>query len=138
MLQKENYRKLPLHQRRAYNFSMVAAKLADYGYDSVPSSPDLRGHDTNFIARHIDGKSCLVRLKTRATIDHKRVGQGLYIAFRDEETDKVYVYPHDEMERRIVKTGEVGDNEAWKGPRSYNWPTPPKWLRGLLQEYEVR
>lgn len=134
-LSKVVYGKLNSRQKETYNFHRVAGRLAEYGYNSILLSDDWLGAD--FIAYHNDGERFYrVQLKGRMTIDNKYVGKGLYIAFVDG--DHVYVYPHDEMANRIEAAGKVNSSVSWSKYRSYSWPSVSKWLRGLLNEFEVK
>jgi hypothetical protein len=133
-LQKIDYHRLNSRQKETYNFHRVAARLAEYGYNSMLLSDDWLGAD--FIAYHNDGERFYrVQLKGRMTIDNKYVGKGLYLAFI--EGSRVYVYPHDEMADRIEAAGKINNSASWSEHRSYSWPSPPKWLRNILKEYEV-
>jgi len=69
------------------------------------------------------------------TIDNKYVGKNLYIAFVDGE--RIYVYPHDEMADRIEDTGRVNNSVSWGKYRSYSWPSVSKWMRDLLNDFEI-
>lgn len=133
-LQKIDYRRLNSRQKETYNFHRVAARLAEYGYNSILLSDDWLGAD--FIAYHNDGERFYrVQLKGRMSIENKYVGKGLYLAFIEDE--RVYVYPHDEMADRIDAAGRINNSKSWREHRSYSWPSPPKWLRDILAEYEV-
>ena len=132
-LTKSVYADLNARQKETYNFHKVAARLADYGYNSILLSDDWLGAD--FIAYHYDGSFYRVQLKGRMTIDEKYIGKGLYIAFFDG--DRLYVYPHDEMAKQIESAGNVSNSVSWSVAKSYSWPSSPKWLRNLLQKFEV-
>lgn len=134
-LRKVDYGKLNSRQKETYNFHRVAGRLAEYGYNSILLSDDWLGAD--FIAYHNDGERFYrVQLKGRMTIDNKYVGKGLYIAFVDG--DRVYVYPHDEMGDRIEAAGKVSSSVSWSKYRSHSWPSVSKWMRELLNEFEVK
>lgn len=133
-LQKIDYAKLNSRQKETYNFHKVAARLAEYGYNSILLSDDWLGAD--FIAYHNDGERFYrIQLKGRMTIDRKYIGRDLYIAFIHD--DQVFVYPHDEMAERIDAAGRINDSDSWSKHRSYSWPSPPAWLREQLTEFEV-
>lgn len=133
-LRKIDYGKLNSRQKETYNFHRVAARLAEYGYNSILLSDDWLGAD--FIAYHNDGERFYrIQLKGRMTIDQKYVGRGLYIAFI--HGDQVFIYPHDEMAERIDAAGRVNESASWSKHRSYSWPSPPAWLREHLTEFEV-
>ena len=133
-LQKVDYGQLNSRQKETYNFHRVAARLSEYGYNSILLSDDWLGAD--FIAYHNDRERFYrVQLKGRMTIENKYVGKGLYIAFIDG--DEVFIYPHDEMAERIDAAGRINESASWSLHRSYSWPSPPAWLRDLLREFEV-
>ena len=134
-LTKVVYKDLNSRQKETYNFHRVASHLAEYGYNSILLSDDWLGAD--FIAYHNNGERYYrVQLKGRMTIDNKYIGKDLYIAFVDGE--RVYVYPHDEMANRIDATGRIGQSVSWSKYRSYSWPGVSKWMRELLDEFEVK
>lgn len=138
-LNKVVYKDLNSRQKETYNFHRVAGRLAEYGYNSILLSDDWLGAD--FIAYHNDGKRFYrVQLKGRMTIDDKYIGKELYIAFVDAhpEGDRIYVYPHDEMAKRIDAAGRINDSKSWSKYRSYSWPSVSSWMRELLTEFEVK
>ena len=133
-LHRIDYGKLNSRQKETYNFHKVAARLSEYGYNSILLSDDWLGAD--FIAYHNDGERFYrIQLKGRMTIDRKYIGRDLYIAFIHD--DQVFVYPHDEMAERIDAAGRINDSDSWSKHRSYSWPSPPAWLREQPTEFEV-
>ena len=135
VLNKIVYKELNSRQQETYNFHRVAARLAEYGYNSILLSDDWLGAD--FIAYHIDGERFYrVQLKGRMMIDDKYTGKGLYIAFIDG--DRVYLYPHDELAQQIDTAGRVNGSVSWSEKRKYSWPRLPSWVRELLAEFEVK
>lgn len=131
-----DYAQLNSRQQENYNFQKLAARLADYGYNSIRLSDDFEGAD--FIALHIDGETLLrVQLKGRLTFDAKYYGKGLHIAFRDGED--LYVYPHDELREQIMSAGLIdrSKSEAWVKHGSRSWPYVPNNLRTLLDTYKL-
>ena len=83
------YADLNSRQKENYNFHLVAARLAEYGYNSMRVTDDWQGAD--FIACHIDGDRFMkVQLKGRMTLDQKYEGKDIHIAFR--HGDQCYVY----------------------------------------------
>lgn len=130
------YADLNSRQQENYNFQKIAARLADYGYNSIRLSDDFEGAD--FIALHIDGETLLrIQLKGRLSFDSKYYGKGLHIAFRDG--GDLFVYPHDELRQRIKSAGliEKSKSEAWVKHGSRSWPYIPKNLRALVEEYKL-
>lgn len=133
-LQKVDCGKLNARQKETYNFQRVAARLAEYGYNSILLSDDWLGAD--FIAYHNDGERFYrVQLKGRMTIDKKYFGKDLYIAFIDG--DRVFVYPHDQMVRLMEAEGRINDTASCRDQGAYTWPSTPAWLRHLVGESEV-
>ena len=92
MFQPIAYADLNSRQKENYNFQKVAARLADYGFNSLRLTDDWQGAD--FIACHIDGETFLkVQLKGRFVLDRKYLGKDIHIAFLHR--DDLYLYPHD-------------------------------------------
>ena len=134
MFVRIDYGNLNGRQKENYNFHKVAARLADYGYNSLRLSDDFHGAD--FIALHVNGEDLLrVQLKSRVVIDGKYEGKGIYVAFLDG--DRCYVYPHDVMVARIEALDTISNTSSWRDQRAYYWPYVPGWLRAILSEYEI-
>ena len=128
------YADLNSRQKENYNFHHVAARLAEYGYNSIRVTDDWQGAD--FIACHIDGERFMkVQLKGRLTLDRKYEGKKIHIAFR--HGDQCYVYPHDEMVKQVEKLGNISSSTSWSDHRSYSWPQPPAWAKNILKAYKV-
>ncbi|WP_370336451.1 hypothetical protein [Parvularcula marina] len=130
------YEQLNSRQQENFNFQKVAARLADYGFNSMRLSDDFHGAD--FIAMHADGETLLrVQLKGRLCFDAKYYGKGLHIAFRDG--DDIYVYSHDELRQRLIEEGyaEKSTSKAWVDKGSRSWPRIPNKLRPILNEYRL-
>lgn len=131
-----DYKTLNSRQQENYNFQKIAARLADYGFNSIRLSDDFLGAD--FIAMHIDGETLLrVQLKGRLSFHAKYYGKNLHIAFRENEN--LYIYPHDELRQRFEAEGllEKSKSKAWVEHGSRSWPYVPKNLRPLLEEYKL-
>jgi hypothetical protein len=134
MLMQIKYENLNSRQRENYNFHKVAARLADYGYNCLRLSDDWQGAD--FIACHISGRDFLkVQLKGRLTIDKKYLDKSIHIAFPNN--DQWYVYPHDEVVKKILNLGKVDATKSWNEYGSYTWPSIPKRISHLIDEYRV-
>lgn len=136
MFKKIKYEKLNGRQKENYNFQKVAARLADYGFNSMRLSDDFHGAD--FIALHADGSTMLrVQLKGRLTFDKKYYGRGIHIAFR--EGDRFFIYPHDELRMKMVEGGGLANSksERWIEDGSRSWNAIPRKYRALLEEYEI-
>ena len=130
------YAELNARQKENYNFHKIAARLADFGFTSIRLTDDFHGVD--FIALHIDGSTLLrIQLKARLNFDAKYYGKGLHIAFRED--DDFYVYPHDELRRRILDSGMVenSNSENWVTHGNRSWPRIPKKMRHLLEEFRL-
>ncbi len=134
MFRAVKYADLNSRQKENYNFQKVASHLADYGFNCLRLTDDWQGAD--FIACHVDGETFLkVQLKARLSIDRKYIGKNIHIAFMDDVG--CYVYPHDEVVSRIEAAGSIGKTSSWRDRGIYNWPSIPKWVRALLEEYKV-
>lgn len=128
------YADLNSRKKENYNFHLVAARLAEYGYNSMRVTDDWQGAD--FIACHIDGDRFMkVQLKGRLTLDQKYEGKDIHIAFRHGY--QCYVYPHDEMVEQVEKLGNISSSASWSDHRSYSWPQPPAWAKTILEAYKV-
>lgn len=125
---KVNYKDLNNRQKENYNFHKVAAKLAEYGFNSVRLSDDFKGAD--FIAIHSDGEQFLkVQLKGRFTVDKKYLGKSIYIAFI--ESNEVKLYNHDKAVS--VLTPNVINSKSWKTQGSYSFNQTPKHYSSIIQ-----
>lgn len=136
MFQKVTYARLNARQQENYNFHIIAARLAEYGFNSVRLTDDFEGAD--FIALHVDGTTMLrIQLKGRLTFDQKYYGKGIHIAFRDDAD--IYVYPHDELRQLMEDSGcLVGSkSEAWVKRGSRSWNILPNKYKPLLQDYLI-
>ena len=139
MFKKIKYEDLNPRQQENYNFHTFAAKLAEYGYMSIPLNDDWNGAD--FLAIHVNGKDTLkVQLKSRFCFHQKYIGNNLYIAFIHE--DKFYIYLHDktlEIATELQKNTKISkvftNTTSWKkDKKAYSWPNPPDWAKGLFHE----
>ena len=136
MFELISYTTLNHRQKENYNFQKIAARLADYGYNSIRLSDDFEGAD--FIALHIDGETILrVQLKGRMAFHAKYYGKDLHIAFRED--DALFVYPHDVLRAEIEAAGliEKSNSKAWVEHGSRSWPRIPQNLRRFLEKYKI-
>jgi len=129
------YSDLNSRQRENYNFQKVAARLADYGFNSIRLTDDWQGAD--FIAVHIDGETFLkVQLKGRLVIDRKYRGKGLHIAFMHR--DELYLYDHDALVEFMEVNNKIGvDSVTWHQDGARSWPSPPAWAIEYLNDYRI-
>lgn len=128
------YSRLNSRQIENYNFHKVAARLADYGFNSLRLTDDWQGAD--FIACHIDGETFLkVQLKGRLTLDQKYMGKDIQIAFL--HADQCFIYPHDEMVAHVEHLGKIKASTSWLEQGAYSWPQPPVWAKEFLEEYKI-
>ncbi|MEM9631637.1 MAG: hypothetical protein AAGA50_09955 [Pseudomonadota bacterium] len=135
MFKRIAYSDLNSRQKENYNFQKVAARLADYGFNSIRLTDDWQGAD--FIAVHIDGETFLkVQLKGRLVIDRKYQGKGIHIAFL--HGDSLYLYDHDEFVRYLETNGKIGaDSVTWHEEGFRSWPNPPAWAITYLDEFRI-
>jgi hypothetical protein len=90
----------------------------------------------DFIAQHLDGETFLkVQLKGRLVFDRKYIGKQLHIAFYDSE--RWYVYPHDELLQRVLLETNVGQTRSWIDVGLYSFPNLSRQLREMLEPYRV-
>lgn len=129
------YAGLNSRQKENYNFQKIAARLADYGFNSIRLTDDWQGAD--FIAVHIDGETFLkVQLKARLCIDKKYLGKGIHIAFLHGE--QLYLYDHDKLVQHLESGGLIGaDSVTWHQNGLRSWPCPPSWAISYLAEYRI-
>mgnify|MGYP001443991566 CR=1 FL=1 len=119
-LKKVEYSKLKAKQKENYNFHKVAAKLADYGYNSMRLNDDWQGAD--FISVHNDGTMLKIQLKGRLTISKKYLKKHIYVAFIENE--EVKIYNHDTLVEMIPKN--IKESVSWKVEGAYSWGQTPK------------
>lgn len=134
-LNKVVYSELKSRQQENFNFHKVASLLADYGFNSMRLNDDWQGAD--FVAIHINGEDFLkVQLKSRAWIDRKYCNKDIYIAFPNN--GQWYLYPHDEVMKKIISEGLAAGTRSWDTFGAYSWPSlnNPR-LRAILSEYQI-
>lgn len=135
--QQVPYADLNSRQKENFNFHKIAARLADYGFNSLRLTDDWQGAD--FIACHIDGETFLkVQLKARFVLDRKYRGKDIHIAFLDG--DDLYLYPHDAVYDSFAASdvaGKRGQDHLWLTEGLRTWARLPKWAVILLAEYKV-
>ena len=135
MFDRIAYADLNSRQQENYNFQKVAARLADYGFNSIRLTDDWQGAD--FIAVHIDGETFLkVQLKGRLIIDRKYQGKGIHVAFI--HGDDVYLYDHDALVCFMEENGKIGASSvSWHQQGFRSWPNPPSWAITYLNEFRI-
>ena len=135
MFEKVAYTALNSRQQENYNFQKVAARLADYGYNSIRLTDDWQGAD--FIAVHIDGETFLkVQLKGRLVIDRKYRNKEIHVAFL--HGDDLYLYDHDAFVHFLETTGKIGDESVtWHQKGFRSWPSPPSWAITYLHDFRI-
>ena len=128
------YAQLNSRQKENYNFQKVSAVLADYGYVTLRLSDDWQGAD--FIAQHIDGRTFIkVQLKSRPAFAKKYEGKELFIAFYNGSA--WYLYPHDDVLDRLLRTSGMGETVSWAERGGYSWRAAPRLLQELLEPYRL-
>jgi hypothetical protein len=133
-LEKIKYSDLNARQKENFNFQKVSAILADYGFVTLRLSDDWQGAD--FIALHISGYDRRVQLKSRLTFDKKYQDKRLYVAFG--EGDAWYLYPHDELLDKILKTTTlIESSRSWIERGAYTFPSLSRELGGLMAPYLI-
>ncbi len=131
---KIEYKELNARQKENYNFHHVAAVLVEYGFACLWLNDDWQGAD--FIANHVDGEVFLkVQLKGRLTLDKKYRGKNIFVVFR--ENNQWYLYPHDEMMKKLLKKGFMKGAKAWDEKGNYSWARVPKTILTILNSYKI-
>lgn len=115
---KVDYNNLNARQKEIYNFQKASAIFAEYGYTTVKLSDDWMGAD--FIAISFDGSQYLkVQLKGRLTFDKKYQGKGIYICFYDKKNECWYLYDHDEILKKFIKS--IESSGTWNTNKPYHY-----------------
>lgn len=131
---KIEYADLNSRQKENYNFQLVAAKLAEYGFNCLRLSDDWHGAD--FIACHIDGSTFLkVQLKGRFCLDGKYARKDIHIAFRHK--GDWYLYPHDVIAAFVNEAGRLKTPRLGQGQQVYTWSSPSSWILAELRKYKL-
>jgi len=131
MFKRINSKDLKPRQKENFNFQKVASTLADYGFNCIRLSDDWQGAD--FIACHIDGNTFLkIQLKSRLTFQKKFNGKDIYIAFRRNE--KVYLYPHDKLQKKLLAKGYM---KGWNFEKPYSFHHISKKLEKIIAQYAI-
>lgn len=135
MFERVPYKSLNAKQQENYNFHKVAARLADYGFNSLRLTDDWQGAD--FIACHIDGETFLkVQLKGRLVVERKYHGKGIFIAFI--HGDSMFLYDHDRLVGHLEQSNLIGaESKGWHEKGARSWPTPPSWAMKFLEEFRI-
>ncbi|PKP02924.1 MAG: hypothetical protein CVU11_10145 [Bacteroidetes bacterium HGW-Bacteroidetes-6] len=128
-MDKIDYNTLNAKQKESYNYQMISAVLAEYGYTTYRMHDDYHGAD--FHAVHVDGHVLKVQLKSRITIHYKYLNKDIFIAFSNDRI-KWYLYPHDEI-FEIVTNHSGGAKDG--GHRSIHYI--PKWLMPFISKFEL-
>lgn len=132
---KVPFDELNARQQENYNYHKLASILADYGYSSIRLTDDWEGAD--LIAQHINGDDFLkIQLKGRLFFGQKYLGKGLYIAFRDGSS--WFLYPHDELLKKIWETSSFAQTKAWQEAKEYHFPNIPDKIRTILKSYSLK
>ena len=127
------YKNLSSKQKEAYNFQKVSGLLADYGYQTIKLADDWGGVD--FIAQHLDGSFLLVQLKGRLSVFKKYEKKNIWVCFSSKGT--WYIYPHDEVLEKLMKTKKNSIQKTYKNTGGYSFPSLSSELEKLLCEYKL-
>lgn len=132
--QRIKYAELTSRQQEAYNFQKISDRLADFGFTTIKLSSDWNGAD--FIAQHFDDKTFLkVQLKGRLCFYKKYQGKDLHICFC--EADDWYLYPHDELLKKILDKGLMIRSSSWNVDHGYSFPRITRDLAPILALYRL-
>ena len=67
----------------------------------------------------------------------KYSGKNIWIAFRDNKTDKIYIYPHDKA-LKFVEAGVTNKNVKFWHTKHRHWNTITKRNANFLKDYELK
>ncbi|QQS61694.1 MAG: hypothetical protein IPN70_02065 [Candidatus Moraniibacteriota bacterium] len=116
--EKIKYSDLNARQKEIYNFQKASAIFAEYGYTTVKLSDDWMGAD--FIAISFDGEKYLkVQLKGRLTFEKKYLGKKIFICFHDKKNDGWYLYNHDKILKKFIRS--IKNSKSWKMKNGYSY-----------------
>ena len=133
-LVRVSYSELNSRQKENYNFQKLSAVLADYGFVTLRLSDDWQSAD--FITQHIDGETFLkVQLKGRLTFEQKYLGKEIQIAFQNNGI--WYLFPHDELLKKVLQETNVANTESWSVRGGYSFPSLSGKLKVLLDPYKI-
>ena len=124
-LKKIQYKALNARQKENYNYHKIASSLADYGYDCMRLNNDWEGAD--FIAVK-DNEMIKVQLKGRFTIDKKYWNKEIYIAFRENNENKIY--KHDDAVNMIPEN--TAKSKSWAVKGLYSWGKTPAFYNDII------
>lgn len=128
------YKKLKSRQKENYNFQKVSAVFADFGFATIRLSDDWCGAD--FIAQHIDGVTFYkVQLKGRLTFSKKYQHRNIYICF--PSGGQWFLYPHDELLRRVRKRRSFFGTISWSERGGYSFRDLSEEQRAMLKNYRL-
>ena len=133
-LTKIRYSDLNGRQKENYNFTKVAALLADYGFQCLLLSDDWNGADFLALNNHED-VTHKVQLKGRLTIDTKYQGKDIVMAFPNDE--HWYFVPHDDLMACVAANTPWLESSAWKNDGLYTSAKPSKALVGAIERYRL-
>ena len=129
------YQDLDSRQKEAYNFQIVSALLAEYGFITIRLTSDWNGAD--FIAQHFDGKTFLkVQLKGRLSFYKKYRDRDLRICFR--ENGVWYLYPHDAVLDQLLEAGYFTGTDSWEIQEGYSIGKLSPKLKKFMEPFELK
>lgn len=88
---------------------------------------------------HCNGKTFgRIQQKGRFTVNGKKYyGKNIWVAFRDNKIDKIYVYPHDKA-LKFVEDGITNKNVKFWQTKHRHWNTITKRNATFLKDYELK
>ena len=124
-LKKIQYKALNARQKENYNYHKIASALAEYGYDCMRLNNDWEGAD--FIAVK-DDEMLKIQLKGRFTIDKKYWNKEIYMAFRENNENKIY--KHDVALNMIPEN--TAKSKSWAEKGLYSWGKTPAFYNDII------
>lgn len=131
------YEQLSGKEQESFNAAHLKSLMATWGYlEAFVVNGDKHGADLLFY-RSSDGNVLKVQLKGRPTIHKEYANKDIYVAYEDKVTRTWYVYNHDDVMEEILALGKCVGTDSWDIKGSWSWPTPPLWLKNILESWVV-
>lgn len=127
------YEELNSRQQENFNFQKVSAVLADYGFTTIRLTDDWNGAD--FLALRTSGETLKIQLKGRLTFDKKYEGRDIWLCFPSRE--QWYLFPHDEVLKRVFAVTDFGSSESWVKAGGYSVGNLSQQLQALLEPWRI-
>ena len=138
-----DYSKINARQKEWLNFTHISAILADYGFVTHRLFDDWNGAD--FLAERKGEDPLRIQLKSRLWVNTKYRDQKLCICFRDRNSNRWYLFGHDDFLEWALTNLEIGRTAGWSdaddfrlASGAYSWPGISQRIQKWLEVYEIK